>query len=309
MTLKPLKDPSASIRQRLLNHARAHGDDYQRILTRYAIERLLFRISRTETREQYVLKGAMLFVTWPEHVFRPTGDLDLLGHGDPSPQAITELFVRICQVAEPADGIIFDATTLQVEPVREEEQYQGVRLTLKGRLGTATIPVQVDIGFGDTVYPAPSRNTFPGLLPDLPAAEVLMYPPETVVAEKLEAMIRFGEVNSRIKDFYDIWVTARTFPFDLATLTEAVGGTLRRRQTAIPTELPVALMPRFADAPDTQGLWAGFLRRNPPTLPPPPFGELLDDLRRFCEPILTTLALPEAGKGRWNPDRGIWEQV
>ena len=250
----------------------------------------------------------MLFVTWPEHVFRPTGDLDLLGHGDPSPQAITELFVRICQVAEPADGIIFDATTLQVELVREEEQYQGLRLTLKGRLGTAIIPVQVDIGFGDTVYPAPSRKTFPGLLPDVSAAEVLMYPPETVVAEKFETMIRFGETNGRIKDFHDLWVTARTFPFDLAILTEAVGGTLRRR-TAIPTEQPVALTPRFADTPNTQGLWAGFLRRNPPTLPPPAFGELLDELRRFFGPVLTALALPEAGKGRWNPDRGIWEQV
>lgn len=309
MMLKPLKDPSTSIRQRLLNHARAHGDDYQRILTRYAIERLLFRISRTEAREQYILKGAMLFVTWPEHVFRPTGDLDLLGHGDPSPQAITELFIRICQVVEPIDGIIFDATTLQVAPIREEEQYQGVRLTLKSRLGTAIIPVQVDIGFGDIVHPVPSRKTFPGLLPDLPAADVLMYPPETVVAEKFEAMIRFGEANGRIKDFYDIWVTARTFPFDLATLTEAIGGTLRQRQTVIPNELPVVLTPRFADTSNAQGLWAGFLRRNPPTPSPPPFGELLEELRRFFEPVLVAVALPEAGKGRWSPGRGIWEEA
>jgi hypothetical protein len=309
MTLKPLKDPGASIRQRLLNHARAHNDDYQRILTRYAIERLLFRISRTEAREQYILKGAMLFVTWPEHVFRPTGDLDLLGHGEPSPQVITELFSRICQFTEPADGIIFDVKTLQVEPVREEEPYQGLRLTLKARLGTAIIPVQVDIGFGDIVHPAPSRNTFPGLLPDLPVADVLMYPPETVVAEKFEAMIRFGEANGRIKDFYDVWVTARTFPFDLATLTESIGGTLRRRQTAIPTELPVALTARFADMPNTQGLWAGFLRRNPPATSPPPFGELLTELRRFFDPVLVALAMPEAGKGQWHPGRGIWEEI
>ncbi len=309
MTLKPLKDLSASIRQRLLNHARAHGDDYQRILTRYAIERLLFRISRTEAREHYILKGAMLLVTWPEHAFRPTGDLDLLGHGDPSPQAITDLFSRVCQVAEPADGIIFEAASLRAEPAREEEQYQGIRLIVKGRLGTAIIPVQVDIGFGDIVYPAPSRQTFPGLLPDLPTAEVLMYPPETVVAEKFEAMIRFGEANGRIKDFHDIWVTARTFSFDLATLTEAVGGTLGRRRTAIPTDLPVALTQQFAEMPATQALWAGFLRRNPPNLSPPPFGELLGELRRFFEPVLAALALPEAGKGRWNSDRGIWEQV
>jgi len=307
MTPKPLKNPSASIRQRLLNHAKAQGDDYQRILTRYAIERLLFRLSQTEAREGYILKGAMLFVTWPEQVFRPTGDLDLLGHGDPDPVAITELFTRICQVEMPADGIIFDPSTLQVEAVREDEQYQGVRLSLSGRLGTAVIPVQVDIGFGDRVYPPPSRKNFPSLLPDLPAADILMYPPETVVAEKFEAMIRFGEANGRIKDFHDIWVTARTFPFNLSTLAEAVAGTLQRRETAAPTEMPVALTSQFAEMADKQALWTGFLRRNPPTLPPPPFDELLTELRRFFEPILTALGLPESASGRWNPDRSAWE--
>ncbi|APO56890.1 nucleotidyl transferase AbiEii/AbiGii toxin family protein [Bradyrhizobium diazoefficiens] len=304
---KPLKDPGASIRQRLLNHAKEHGDEYQRILTRYAIERLLFRLSQTEARERYVLKGAMLFVTWPEQVFRPTGDLDLLGQGDPDPAAIIDLFTLICQVEAPADGIIFDPSTLQVEAVREEEKYQGVRLSLRGRLGTAVIPVQVDIGFGDSVHPAPSRNNFPSLLPDLPAADVLMYPPETVIAEKFEAMIRFGEANGRIKDFHDIWVTARTFAFNLSTLVEAVSGTLQRRETAFPTEMPVALTSQFAEMADKQALWTGFLRRNPPTLPPPPLGDLLAELRRFFEPVLAALPLPESATGRWNPDRGAWE--
>jgi hypothetical protein len=307
MRNRSLKDPGASIRQRLLNHAKAYGDDYQRILTRYAIERLLFRLSQTEARDSYILKGAMLFVTWPEHAFRPTGDLDLLGHGDPEPAAIVELFSRICQVDVPEDGIVFDPATLQVETVREAEKYQGFKLSLRGRLGMAVIRVQVDIGFGDRVYPAPSRKTFPCLLPGLPPADVLMYPPETVVAEKFEAMVRFAEENTRIKDFLDIWVTARTFPFDLATLVEAVGGTLRRRETAMPMETPVALTPQFAQMADKQALWTGFLRRNPPTLPPPPFDDLLLELRRFFDPVLSSLALPEAAKGRWNPDRGAWE--
>ncbi|MGY4485598.1 hypothetical protein ACVWWR_004789 [Bradyrhizobium sp. LM3.2] len=170
-----------------------------------------------------MLKGAMLFVTWPEHVFRPTGDLDLLGHGDPEPGAIVELFTRICQVEAPDDGIIFDPATLTVEQVREDDKYQGVHLSLKGELAKAVIPVQVDIGFGDHVYPPPERRVFPCLLPNLPAANILMYPPETVIAEKLEAMIRFGAANGRIKDFYDIWVTLRTFGFELPELVEAVG--------------------------------------------------------------------------------------
>jgi Nucleotidyl transferase AbiEii toxin, Type IV TA system len=188
MTAKTVKNPAASVRARLLLHAKQHGDNFQRILTRYAIERLLFRISQTEGSEHYVLKGAMLFVTWPDHVFRPTGDLDLLGHGDPDPAAILELFTGICQVAAPEDGIVFDPATLNVEPAREADKYQGARLRLIGELDGAKIRVLVDIGFGDHVYPPPERAAFPGLLPGLPSAKVLMYPPETVIAEKLEAI-------------------------------------------------------------------------------------------------------------------------
>ena len=303
---KSLKDLAASVRVRLLKHAKQHGDDYQRVLTRYAIERLLFRLSQTEASERYVLKGAMLFVTWPEHVFRPTGDLDLLGHGDPDPVAITELFTHICQVEAPNDGIVFDPATLNVEPVREADKYQGVQLSVKGELARTVIRVQVDIGFGDHVYPPPTRRSFPRLLPDLPVAHILMYPPETVVAEKFEAMIRFGEANGRIKDFHDIWITIRTFPFDLPTLVEAVGGTLRHRETAIPSEMPVGLSETFARIAEERGLWSGFLRRNPPTLQPPPFADLQQELRRFFGPVIASLALPEGAKGRWDPDSGAW---
>lgn len=306
MTLKAPKNSAASIRARLLNHAKQHGDDYQRVLTRYAIERLLFRLSQTEAGERYVLKGAMLFVTWPEHIFRPTGDLDLLGHGDSDPIAIAELFSRICRVKAPDDGIVFDPVSLKIEPVREADKYRGVQLNLKSELAKAVIPVQVDIGFGDHVYPPPKRQIFPGLLPDLPMATILMYPPETVVAEKFEAMIRFGEANGRIKDFYDMWVTARTFAFDLPGLVEAVGGTLRRRETAIPAEMPVGLTEGFVAVAEERGLWSGFLRRNPPTLQPPPFKDLQGELRRFFGPVIASLAAPESSEGRWDPHGGTW---
>jgi nucleotidyltransferase AbiEii toxin of type IV toxin-antitoxin system len=268
VTAKVVKNPAASVRAKLLAHAKKHGDEYQRILTRYGIERLLFRLSQTEAVERYILKGAMLFVTWPEHAFRPTGDLDLLGQGNSDPAANAALFTRICQVEVPDDGLIFDPDTLKAEAVRGADRYQGLQLSLKGNLAGAIIHVQVDVGFGDHVYPAPTRQTFPSLLPELPAATILMYPPETVVAEKFEAMIRFGEANGRIKDLYDIWVTTRIFRFDLPTLVEAVGGTLRRRQTAIPTEMPVGLTDVFAAIAEAHGLWSGFLRRSPPTLQP-----------------------------------------
>lgn len=303
---KVIKDPAASIRQRLYNHARQHGDDFGRVLGRYAIERLLFRLSQTEAAEHYVLKGAMLFVTWPQNVFRPTGDLDLLGEGNPDPAALTALFIRICKVEVPEDGIVFDPESLKVEPVREADKYQGARLILRSRLDSAKIPVRVDIGFGDHVYPVPKRERFPSLLADLPQANILMYPPETVVAEKFEAMIRFGEANGRVKDFHDIWVTTRTFPFDLAGLVAAVGGTLRRRETAIPTAMPVGLTEAFAAIVEERGLWTGFLRRTPPSLDPPAFPQLQDELRRFFGPVIASLIQPEAARGRWDPDASTW---
>jgi hypothetical protein len=306
VTTKTTKNEAASIRARLLAHAKKNGDNYQRVLTRYAIERLLFRLSQTEAAERYVLKGAMLFVTWPEHVYRPTGDLDLLAQDNPDPADITELFTRICQVKVFDDGIMFDPTHLKVEAVREADKYQGAQLSLKGELTGAVIPVQIDIGFGDYVYPRPKRANFPSLLPDLPQANILMYPPETVVAEKFEAMIRFGEANGRLKDFHDIWVTTRTFSFDLPGLVEAISGTLRRRETAIPIEMPVGLTEAFATIAEDRGLWAGFLRRNPPTLQPPPFTELQEELRRFFGPIIASLGAPEGASGRWDPDGGAW---
>jgi len=306
MTAKGPKDAAASIRARLLNHAKQSGDNYQRILTRYAIERLLFRLSNTEGAERYVLKGAMLFATWPEHSFRPTGDLDLLGTGNSDPASLTDLFVRICQVEVPDDGIVFHPATLKVDAVRQADKYQGVQVSLQGELAAAVIGVQVDIGFGDHVFPQPQRRIFPSLLPNLSGANILMYPPETVVAEKFEAMIRFGESNGRIKDFYDIWIATRTFPFELSNLVEAVGGTLRRRETPIPIAMPVGLTKAFADIVEPRGLWTGFLRRNPPTLTPPSFEALQENLRRFFSPIIASLEIPEGAKGQWDPDVGAW---
>ena len=184
---------------------------------------------------------------------------------------------------------------------------RGVELGMpEGELARAVIPVQVDIGFGDHVYPPPERRMFPCLLPNLPAANILMYPPETVIAEKFEAMIRFETANGRIKDFYDIWVTLRTFGFELPELVQAVGGTLRCRETAIPTEMPVGLTEAFAKIAVDRGLWTGFLRRNPPTIQPPPFPELQVELQRFLGRVIAGLAVPEGAKGRWDPDGGAW---
>jgi predicted nucleotidyltransferase component of viral defense system len=301
-----VKNPAFSIRARLLTHAKRHGDDFQRVLTRYAIERLLFRLSQTERGEHYVLKGAMLFVTWPRYVFRPTGDLDLLGQGNSDPTALVEIFTRICQVECVSDGIVFDAAMVRVEPVREADKYQGSRISLAADLAGARIPVQIDVGFGDRVYPEPKRELFPSLVPDVPQANILMYPPETVVAEKFEAMIRFGETNTRIKDYYDVWVTTRIFSFDMADVVEAVGGTLRRRETAIPTEMPIGLTSTFAAVVDERGLWSGFLRRTSPTLTPPSFPDLQSELRSFFRLVIEGLNMSEGARGVWDTGGRVW---
>jgi len=298
---------AASVRQRLLNHAKSQGDDYQRVLTRYAIERLLYRLCQTHARERYILKGAMLFLTWPDRAFRPTGDVDLLGYGPPEPAAMKTLFGEITAVQYPEDGIAFDTATLAVEPVREDERYQGVRITMRARLGSAKIPVQVDVGFGDSVFPAAERRAFPCLLTDLPAPEILMYPRETVVAEKFEALVRFDEANSRLKDFSDIWVIIHTFAFEQATLVQALLGTFKQRATPVPQDIPFALTPDFAALAEKQQMWSGFLRRTTPVLVPPGLDAVLDDLRRFFTPVIAAMALPEAAHGDWNPERQIWE--
>ncbi|WP_420560552.1 nucleotidyl transferase AbiEii/AbiGii toxin family protein [Tepidicaulis sp.] len=304
---KIIKNHAASIRAKLFNHAKQHGDDFQRILTRYAIERLLFRLSQTQAAEFYVLKGAMLFITWPEHIFRPTGDLDLLGKGPANPDAITKLVTEICTIECHEDGIQFLSDSLRVDEVREADKYQGVRVNLNAELHKAIIQIQIDIGFGDHVHPTPKRGSFPNLLSGLPEANILMYPAESVIAEKLQALIHLGELNSRIKDFYDIWVLARTFPFEMSDIVEAINGTLQRRETVVPTEIPLGLTKAFVATVNEQGLWTGFLRRNPPTIMPPPFAELQEELRRFFGPIITALDRPEAAYGLWDPKGGVWQ--
>ncbi|MEG3147415.1 nucleotidyl transferase AbiEii/AbiGii toxin family protein [Sphingomonas sp. RT2P30] len=300
------EDIAPAVRRRLLDHARAHGDDFQRLLVRYAIERLLYRLSRTEAAERYMLKGAMLFATWSEQAIRPTGDLDLLGGGDPSSEAIAELFRAICAAEVAPDGIVFDPATISIDPVREAETYRGVQLSLKALLAKATAIVRVDIGFGDHVHPAPKLQIFPTLFDDMPAARVLMYPPETVIAEKFEAMISIGMINSRVKDFYDLWIATRTFSFEMSPVVEAVTGTLHRRATPLPERTPIGLAAEFAARVADRGYWTGFLRRTAPVIKPPAFEELQAELRGFFDPVITMLARPDEARGTWDRDRRAW---
>ncbi len=254
-------DAAVEIRRLLARFARNNGEDFQIILIRYALERLLYRICRSTHSAEFILKGAMLFRVWSDQPHRPTRDLDLLGCDSGEVSVIEAVFKDICSVEVESDGLTFLSETIVVEEIREAQEYGGVRVSMLAHLVTARIPIQVDIGFGDAVTPQAIGVTYPTIL-DLPPPVLLAYPRDTVVAEKLEAIIRLGMVNSRMKDFYDLWMISQCFSFDGSMLTAAVAATFRRRETRLPREIPVAFTSEFYGDKLKEQQWAGFLRKN-----------------------------------------------
>ena len=235
----------ASVHQRLLNLSQQRGEEFNLLLTRFAIERLLYRLSRSAEAGHFVLKGALAFAVWGMQPHRPTRDLDLLGYGDNTSGRLIEAFRRICATESEADGLTFDLDSLRAQPIRLAQEYQGQRVELNAYLGKARIPLQIDIGFGDIITPPAEEAIYPTLL-SFPAPRVRVYPKEAVVAEKLHAMVVLGALNSRIKDFYDLWMLARELPFEGAVL----GGRSRQRlpgaRRRCPASRPVALTAEFA---------------------------------------------------------------
>jgi predicted nucleotidyltransferase component of viral defense system len=254
---KPPTNIAASVRARLLNLARQTNQPFDVLLTRFVHERLLYRLSRSQHADRFVLKGAMLLTTWLPGTARGTRDLDLLGIGDSSEQHIFEIFRAVLAI-HADDGVAFDLGALRSQPIREELDYGGVRLRGTASLAGARITVVVDVGFGDSVEPGLETIDYPALL-DFPAPRLLAYAPETVIAEKFQAMVALGRANSRMKDFYDVWVLTKTFSFDPDRLARTIAATFTRRQTAIPTELPDALSLAFAEDPVKQRQWSAFV--------------------------------------------------
>jgi hypothetical protein len=277
---KPPQNVAASVRARLLNFARAHDQAFDLVLTRYALERLLFRLGRSPVAQRFVLKGAMLVITWFEAPHRETRDLDLLGFGDRDPDALVEVFRQVMGTPEP-DGLTFDAAALRAEPIRQEVEYGGVRLRTSAELAGARIAITIDIGFGDAIEPGAELIDYPVLL-DLPAPRLRAYARETVVAEKFQAMVALGRANSRMKDFYDVWVLARSHDFDGGRLARAIAATFERRDTEIPAEPPDALTPAFAADSAKQAQWRAFTADL--ELASAALDAVVEDLRAFLMP-------------------------
>lgn len=306
MTKRPPRNMAASVGQRLLALTRARNEDYNLVIARYALERLLYRLSQSPHAERFVLKGAMLFTLWTGEAHRPTRDLDLLATGDNQIPAVEGVFREICTTPVEDDGLQFDPASVRGSLIREDEEYQGVRIELMAYLGSAKINVQVDAAFGDAVTPAPEQATYPTLL-DLPAPMLKTYPRETVIAEKFHAMVNLGMINGRMKDFYDIATLAKRFTFDGATLSQAIRATFERRKTQLPSAMPVALTSKFSEAADVQAQWAAFLRRGRLRVPTGALAETTDLIAGLLMPPTIALIRGEPFTATWPPG-GPWGQ-
>ncbi len=304
MSPREPRDLAASVRQRLLNRAKERGEDFQLVLTWYGIERLLYRISESPHADAFILKGAMLFSLWSGEAHRPTRDLDLLGAGDAQVPRMEAVLREVCQVPS-EDGLEFDPASVRGEEIRSPDEYEGVRIKLVGRLAGARIPLQVDIGFGDAVVPPPETIEYPSLL-DLPTVRLRAYPREAVVAEKLQALVELGIANTRMKDFYDLWMLARRFDFEGERLARAIAATFERRRTPIPVEAPLALTSEFHTDAAKQTQWRAFLRKGSVT-ETPELAPVVELIAGFIMPPAVAARAGNLFASRWQRG-GPWKR-
>jgi predicted nucleotidyltransferase component of viral defense system len=297
------KNTAASIRARLLALAQSKGEDYQRVLGRYAIERFLYRLGRSLYRDKFALKGATLFTLWTGHTHRPTKDLDLLGRGSSSAIPEVETTIRaMCEIQD-EDGIVFRSDSVEGAKIKEDDEYDGVRIKLLAELAGARIPMQIDIGFGDAVYPEPELASFPVLLPMDPPL-IRAYPRESAIAEKFHAMVLLDIRNSRMKDFYDVWLMASTWTFQMASLRSAIFISFERRGSPIPESLPSALTEAFLNDPQKNLQWNAFVSRLNPGDKAPSLEEVGTVLRAFLLPCISGESSSKAETVSWKPNHG-----
>jgi hypothetical protein len=298
-----VKNLPASVQARLQNQARETKRPFQELLQYYAMERFLYRLSKSPHRARFILKGALMLHVWDAPLARATKDVDLLGRLDNSLENLARVIREVCTTDVEPDGMRFDPDTVKTERIKEDADYEGVRVRFVGLLGKARAAMQIDIGFGDVVTPGASTITYPALL-DFPAAELSGYPRETVVAEKFQAMVYLRTANSRMKDFYDIWLLASHFPFEGTLLAKAVGATFANRETAI-DELPIAFTPDFTEQPSTLALWSAFRSRLSHAQVPEKLADVVTVLATFLLPVARACATNASFETRW-PAGGPW---
>ena len=294
---------AASVQARLQNHARASKRPFQELLQYYAMERFLYRLSTTSHRARFVLKGALMLHVWEAPLARATKDVDFLGRLDNSLENLDRAVREVCTADVEPDGMVFDPATVKTERIKEDADYEGVRVRFVGLLGKARVTMQIDVGFGDVITPGAVDITYPVLL-DFPAPALSGYPRETVIAEKFHAMVYLRTLNSRMKDFYDVWLLARRFEFDGPPLAQAITATFANRETAI-DPAPIAFTQEFTGQASTRTQWAAFRQKLPNTDCPESLTEVVPVLARFLHPIARACASGARFEQRW-PAGGPW---
>jgi predicted nucleotidyltransferase component of viral defense system len=292
-----VKNIAASVHQRLLNKAKESSRPFNELLQYFAIERFIFRLSKSPHADKFILKGALMFAAWHGPASRPIMDIDLMGKIDNSLEAITAAIKDACLVDVEADGIYFNAETVEAVRITEDAVYEGVRVRVHCSLGNARISIQIDIGFGDVIVPSPSKISYPVIL-DFPAPELKGYTMESTIAEKFQAMVKLGVLNSRMKDFYDIWLLSRTFDFKGKILAEAVEKTFEKRYT--PVTLDASLFdPSFGKDRDRNVQWRGFISKTKLINVPESFEEVMTTVKLFLEPLAASILEQRAFNSKW----------
>jgi predicted nucleotidyltransferase component of viral defense system len=304
MTRKTPVNVAASVRARLLKVSKERREDFTLTLMNYAAERFLYRLAQSKYRDRFVLKGAMLFAVRVGEQYRPTRDLDLLGLGEASEAAVATAVRDIATTKVDDDGLVFDVDRLEVHAIREDNAYGGIRAVMQARLAEARIHVQIDVGFGDTITPAATDLDFPTLLADMPSPNVLAYPTETIVAEKVEAMVHLGLSNSRMKDFTDLAIAARRTDFEGSTLAAAIRATFRRRGTQLPESEIVGLSDRFVQDARAQANWKAYVKREG-LRGFESLAQVVEELRAFLSGPIEHARTGETFGARWVPG-GPW---
>lgn len=300
-----LRNAAASVHARLLNLARREGWDFNLLLLRFTVERFLYRLSISDEVDKFTLKGAALLRVWDGKEARPTRDIDLLHMWSEDHAPIRASLEAICAVSCPEDGVVFDGATIRMAAIRDDQPHGALRARLRGRLGQARLPLQIDIGFGDVVTPERQERDYPTLL-DLPAPRLWTYPRETTVAEKLHAMVEHGTRNTRVKDLWDIAHLARCFAFDGEVLRNAISETFRRRGTSFGRERPIALLPPYYEDAMRERLWQDLQRGLEAGADGPVrLVDAGDELRRFLGPVCDSLIVGSSFTETWRTG-GPW---
>lgn len=283
MGKRKVTDIAASVRARLLAYSKETGRPFQEVLQYFAMERFLFRLSQSKHADKFVLKGGLMLTAWNAPRSRPTKDMDFLAHMSNDNESVANVVREVCNVVELADGLIFDPESIEAVVIKEDADYEGVRVTFMGHLQNARIHMQIDMGFGDVVVPDPIQISYPTIL-DHDAPRIRGYPRETTIAEKFEAMVKLRQLNSRIRDFFDVWILSRQFNFDGPTLANAIRQTFSNRKTEIES-MPVAFLSDFTSDAAKQAQWKGFCRKSRIDFAPESLEELGRAISKFLTPI------------------------